>query len=459
MEKQIRSIAFRFENIEGVVIPAQYIGEFHVSKIRTVKKSDGSDHFAVDEIFFEVLNDINESDIVSDDGEKALKRIEKFDDIIGFSIEYEDGEEIDYSVYWEGGYESNNCQTSYLSEKGNLYVLIGKDLRLEEFVSAEILQDPLIHKKLNPWDEGIIRNGIDLDKSNIQKYVESVVLCFGELEDLNSDSPDAYHEFIQIPAQYIGGLHFGKVQKGGKGNYYSGEVFFEILSEVKEMGDHLFSSSGRGPVIDRIFTYGDIIHIIINYKDGNRYGFKVQWEGEKKFIARSIVCKRNNCQTSYLSEKGDLYVLIGKDLRLEEYVSEKTIQDRFVKDLSNQRTLCEQMSEKWYQKTWRSHDVNIIRSFIESMEKELREFKEDSSISWDEERLQDITTRLRSACLSSLALQDEDLVQRSHRLIIDWVSYSSTLPLSQSIEMLQMLANLLEEMSNSIDEIIKTKSQ
>ena len=77
MEKQIRSIDFRFENFEGVVIPAQYIGEFHVSKIRTVKKSDGSDHFAVDEIFFEVLNDINESDIVSDDGEKALKRIKK----------------------------------------------------------------------------------------------------------------------------------------------------------------------------------------------------------------------------------------------------------------------------------------------------------------------------------------------------------------------------------------------
>ena len=73
--------------------------------------------------------------------------------------------------------------------------------------------------------------------------------------------------------------------------------------------------------------------------------------------------------------------------------------------------------------------------------------------------MQNIEISLKSAFLSSLALQDEDLVQRSHRLIIDWVSYSSTLPLSQSIEMLQMLANLLEEMSNSIDDIIKTKSQ
>ena len=180
-KKQIKTMDFGFENCESVLIPGQYIGSFRISTIPgqhigsypigtiLLGKYPLDGEYYIKEMFLEILSELSKSGITSNFDEEALSRIHRFDDITSLSIEYEDGSTNSYRVSWDDAdycdgsedscedveewYDqySNKYQTSYLSEEGNLYLLIGKDLKLENFVTKEIFQEPSIQQQLSPW--------------------------------------------------------------------------------------------------------------------------------------------------------------------------------------------------------------------------------------------------------------------------------------------------------------------
>lgn len=160
--KRVESIEIEFSNCEHAVIPIEYILAFHIGKIRTeITKAAINTVLREDiaeEVFLEIFSEIDDIGY-HPFGDKSVKksilrRIEMCGDITGINVNYINGDEENYLVPYitdnSEGEGPNRLQKVYLSDLGNLYLLIGKDMNLEDYVEMERINDPV---QMKGWKE------------------------------------------------------------------------------------------------------------------------------------------------------------------------------------------------------------------------------------------------------------------------------------------------------------------
>jgi len=165
MGKYVKLIDLTFENVQGLKIPAQYIGSFKIAKIEKEIQRIASNSIEeiqwANEVFLEIVGNPrlynHEYNPLFDyhpfclaDELPTFGRALEFDDITDIVVEYEDGSNETYYVYYEcsGGSDENIMQQTRVGKNGSLYILIGKNLNMDQYVSPEELIDIKEQRKL-----------------------------------------------------------------------------------------------------------------------------------------------------------------------------------------------------------------------------------------------------------------------------------------------------------------------
>lgn len=156
--KHLVSVRFVFENVESFEIEAKYFGFFHVGKIgdtiRRIACNAIEKLTYAHEVALEIYSEANVTYFPFGDEEEATTkfgRIMEFDDITSIVLTYDDGSEDDmYTDYDQGDNDELGAPNLYqhvlLSDLGNLYIVIGKNMLLSDwFDDEEINNDELIH--------------------------------------------------------------------------------------------------------------------------------------------------------------------------------------------------------------------------------------------------------------------------------------------------------------------------
>lgn len=130
MNKTLSYIELTFENIDYIVIPAQYFTDICISNI-----SSGSLGTA-ESIEFTLKKGVNEAAyaftgdvyVMQSGGAFLFERISRYCDITHIKMIYEDDTFEEYTVVWEEDQTGcrNLLQKSYITDDGNLKVVIGK---------------------------------------------------------------------------------------------------------------------------------------------------------------------------------------------------------------------------------------------------------------------------------------------------------------------------------------------
>lgn len=128
---KIKKLTFIMENCEVIEIDGKYIGEFYCGKIKEKISRIGINGFGMwkecGEFYVEIHKDANQ--VYKELGvTKAFERLSEYPDICHIEIEFDEPASIvKYSLKWEGEFDSANIiQDSYISEKGHLYIKVGK---------------------------------------------------------------------------------------------------------------------------------------------------------------------------------------------------------------------------------------------------------------------------------------------------------------------------------------------
>ena len=165
--KYVSSIELIFENFEDIEVPRKYIGSFLISKINTTIMRTASNCIEKqtwsDEAFFQIAGEPYDDSYVFGKKEKekyypfdfsghqpTFARILAYDDITGIIVKYKDGTEELYTIPYSCWSGSNEWQQARVGKDGSLYVLIGKSLKMEDYVSPDKLID--MQKQRALWE-------------------------------------------------------------------------------------------------------------------------------------------------------------------------------------------------------------------------------------------------------------------------------------------------------------------
>lgn len=150
----LKSITFEFENCEIITIEGKYVCQFLVDNLHTyfariacnaIDKVDVAETFAI-EIAALANGPHNPFGYIEPESTK-FKRFLAFDDItsIKFTLCDDDGKNektYRYWTEWVGDSDMvNDGQYTYLSNLGNLYIVISKDKKFEDFFDKEEIND------------------------------------------------------------------------------------------------------------------------------------------------------------------------------------------------------------------------------------------------------------------------------------------------------------------------------
>lgn len=150
----LKSITFGFENCEIITIEGKYVCQFLVDNFHTyfsrvacnaIEKVDIAETFAI-EIAALADGPYNPFGRV-EWGSTKFKRFLAYNDItsIQFTLYDDDGENEQTYYYWTkwvgDNEEINDGQYTYLSNLGNLYIVISKDKKFEDFFDKETIND------------------------------------------------------------------------------------------------------------------------------------------------------------------------------------------------------------------------------------------------------------------------------------------------------------------------------
>ena len=156
MGSRLKEITFVFENCEYITIDGKYVGYFLVDDIKTsfariacnyIGKQVSTDTFVI-----EIHKDANKERCPF--GITAYKQMtfDRFKENDITSIEFVLEKEVDentmrtekykYYTTWTGDdWQTNDAQSTYISKDGNLYVVIAKDKKVEDFFNLEEIDD------------------------------------------------------------------------------------------------------------------------------------------------------------------------------------------------------------------------------------------------------------------------------------------------------------------------------
>lgn len=152
---KLKEITFTLENCECITIDGKHIGNFQVEDIRTciqrtacnsIDKMDIAHTFAI-----EIYKDANK--LQSEFDKKPIfDRFTSWNDIVSIQFELfqdcvEEGEEpiteyYDYYIHWTGDSDQeNDSQKIYISDVGNLYIVIADGKNIEDFFNKETIDN------------------------------------------------------------------------------------------------------------------------------------------------------------------------------------------------------------------------------------------------------------------------------------------------------------------------------
>ncbi len=123
-------------------------------------------------------------------------------------------------------------------------------------------------------------------------------------------------------------LHTGKAGKTCTRNPMQADaaVFLQIAEKPhnvsNDSGDEEcpFACSGLSSSQARLLGYDDITFVTVVYDDGTRDCYEVE------FFEYEL-CDNNKWQQTRIAKDGTMYILIGKDLKMEDYVSAGDLMD------------------------------------------------------------------------------------------------------------------------------------
>ena len=159
---KLKNLTLIFENCDYVTIDGKYIGNFIVDDLHTcfrriacnaIDKVDTANTIAI-----EIHRDANKERYHFDQTQyenlrhKTFSRIEEYDDITHIEFELEEDyveegkiprvERYEYCVGWVGDSDyENEAQTSYISNGGNMYLVIAENKGIEDFFDMEEIND------------------------------------------------------------------------------------------------------------------------------------------------------------------------------------------------------------------------------------------------------------------------------------------------------------------------------
>ena len=156
---KLKEITFILENCDSITIDGKYVGDFLVEDIRTsvsriacnaINKMDIAYTFAI-----EIHKDANKERYpfgFIEDKELTFNRLVAYDDITSIDFKLiedyvEEGQEpiiehYHYYIHWTGESDYvNESQKSYISNVGNLYIVIADGKNIEDFFDKEAIDD------------------------------------------------------------------------------------------------------------------------------------------------------------------------------------------------------------------------------------------------------------------------------------------------------------------------------
>lgn len=150
--KNVKSVNFVLENCEVINIEAKYFGQLLLEKIRTkvyrVAMNSISRMQVVNRVAIELFSEANVpyDSFGEESKETIFDRLTNYNDIAQIELIYDDeGKDTElFIVNWIDDDQcgcTNKLQKSYTSKPGNLYILIGKDMKLKNFFDKEEIED------------------------------------------------------------------------------------------------------------------------------------------------------------------------------------------------------------------------------------------------------------------------------------------------------------------------------
>lgn len=142
--RQVKYIDILFENCETLRIPRNRIGNLYIGDIKTYIRRVACNSISkctrADSIMIEIFNMENKSN--------NIKRILSKNDITAVYVIYEDDREECYYTDYEEPEGQEDCvgaenvnQKVYVSKPGNIYITIGNDVKIEDYISEENIED------------------------------------------------------------------------------------------------------------------------------------------------------------------------------------------------------------------------------------------------------------------------------------------------------------------------------
>ena len=150
---KLKEITFVFENCDSVTIDGYHVGHFVADNIVTsvrrlacnyIGKMDTVTTFAIE--IHRYANITHYPFGCKEFRRTVFDRLEEYNDIVSvmFTIVDENGKEDKYDCYvdWTGDSEyTNDAQKTYISNAGNMYIVIDKALKIEDMFHLEQIND------------------------------------------------------------------------------------------------------------------------------------------------------------------------------------------------------------------------------------------------------------------------------------------------------------------------------
>lgn len=152
MQEEIKYIELILENCEVIRIDGKYIGDFDIDNIKESICRQGCNYIKrmkkCECFYISVYRDANIEKTVEftmgtlSEKAKPFKRLTEYDDITQIIIYFNDGKEEIIYVPWDEESEYRNVyQKTCVSDKGDLYILINKELNIENIWELSEIND------------------------------------------------------------------------------------------------------------------------------------------------------------------------------------------------------------------------------------------------------------------------------------------------------------------------------
>ena len=152
--ENIKSITIEFENCQWITLPITVFGECHLNNISTsinrpavnaICKTVFAREIALEIFFPEAENKYIKKEFFGDE-HTILQRLTSYRDITHITLTYENDNEETFAVDYEDEVEGqlgsdNKNQKNYVSECGNLYIVIDAHKEVRDFFNMKLIND------------------------------------------------------------------------------------------------------------------------------------------------------------------------------------------------------------------------------------------------------------------------------------------------------------------------------